>query len=530
MAQVIAVASAKGGVGKTTTAANLAAVLAALDVRVVAVDADLGMPNLAAAFGVDDDGRGGGTESGSEPGAETGARTLHDVLAGRGSATDAVRPGAAGVDVLAGATALDAYRDADPTGLEGVIDDLEGEYDAVVVDTGAGLSHDTVVPLGLANEVLLVTTPDRDAVGDTVRTHEVADRVGGTVAGVALTRVREGEGLDADAVADRLDLSVVGSIPEDDAVRAAADAGVPVVEHAPRSPAAGGYRALTGTLAEVDVPEPDPEPKADAEVESESATAVTATAEAAEDDADEAEPGPEAAEDRAVDPETGDEPEAAPTPGGDAGFDDVTGVGGLDAEGSDDNHEPESEPGDTVTETVLADKSPTDDPLGGTDTSDDAPLGGDPDGGGLDADGLPPAGGAGHGDGNADTSTDAEPSGGLLDEGATTGTDGSDDALGITTAQTADPGEGTDFGDLGRVGADDADGTDGGGDPDPDSVGDALGDSDGSTPTSDGPGPGDGDAGEADDETDADGDGGRDRDRDGDEDGDKGGFLSRLFG
>jgi len=241
MARVYAVASAKGGVGKTTTAASLAAALSASGADVAAVDADLGMPNLAGALGVEVDGV-----------------TVHDLLAGHGDASTALRDGAAGVAVLPGSSDLDAYREADPSGLSVALEPLD-DYDYVVLDTGAGLSHDTLVPLGLADETLLVSTPDRDALADTARTREVADRIGATVTGAALTRVRNDPDreVDAEAAADRLGVEVLAIVPEDDDVGRAAALGRPVTSFAPHGPAAAAYRELARTLTGADVPEPE---------------------------------------------------------------------------------------------------------------------------------------------------------------------------------------------------------------------------------------------------------------------------------
>lgn len=241
MARVYAIASAKGGVGKTTTTANLAAALSAAGARVAAVDADLAMPNLAGALGaLGADGRGA---------------TLHDVLAGRTDVATATVSGVEGVAVVPGDPDVDAYRETDPEGLADVLAGLS-TYDYVLVDTGAGLSHDTLVPLTGADEVLLVSTPDRDALGDTGRTREVAERVGATVVGAALARTRAGT--DVDAAADRLGVAVLGSVPESTAVADGTEAGRPVVARAPGSPAAAAYRSLAAALTGETVDGPDP--------------------------------------------------------------------------------------------------------------------------------------------------------------------------------------------------------------------------------------------------------------------------------
>ncbi len=282
MARIYAVASAKGGVGKTTTTANLGAALAASGYSVAVVDGDLAMPNLAAAVGVD-----------------VSEATLHDVLAGRASVEDATYRAASGVDVVPGDGSLDAFAAADPSALHTVLTELDS-YDFVLVDTGSGLTHDAVLPLGLADAVFLVCNTERDALGDTDKTREVTQRLGGTVAGVVLTRV-DPENPNAEEVASRLDATVIEAIPSDDAVVESVAASVPVSTHAPDSPAAAAYAALAETVEAY-------EPGAKATAQTDDAEAVEENDGADEDDDTEAVEGND-------DAEAGEEPV-------DAGFDD----------------------------------------------------------------------------------------------------------------------------------------------------------------------------------------------------------------
>jgi septum site-determining protein MinD len=236
MGRVYAVASGKGGVGKTTTVANLGAALAEADHETVVVDVDLGMGNLAGVLGVD---------VGAGP-------TVHDVLAGSAMVAEAVRTGPAGLSVLPASAALDDFGTADPERLGALLDGLDAEF--VLLDTSAGLSHDSVEPLRIADEVVLVSTPERGALGDTAKTREVADRFDTPVWGAVVTRTTPGT--DAGAVADDLGVTVRGTVPDDPAVSAAAEAGDPLVVAAPDAPATTAYRRLAAELSGDDAPVP----------------------------------------------------------------------------------------------------------------------------------------------------------------------------------------------------------------------------------------------------------------------------------
>jgi len=230
MGRVYAVVSAKGGVGKTTTAANLAAALAAAGPRVAVVDGDLGMPNLADTLGV-----------------EVGEVTLHDVLAGDADTPTAIHEGPHGLSVVPGSSALDAFSSADPERLEGVLAALAADHDYVILDTGAGLSNDTVAPLTFVDEILLVSTPTRDALGDTDKTRRVAERLGVTVAGAALLRADPGAA-ESDAVVETLDVGVLGTVPDAAEIRRASEAGEPLSTFAPESRAAAAVASIAASL------------------------------------------------------------------------------------------------------------------------------------------------------------------------------------------------------------------------------------------------------------------------------------------
>jgi len=224
---VFTIAGGKGGVGKTTTTINVAVALQDAGHDVVVVDADLGMANLGAMLDIE-----------HEP-------SLHQVLAGKAAVSDAITEGPGGITVVPGERNLEAFADADPAKLRKVVKALSTAYEIVIIDTGAGLSHETTVPLGLADGVLLITTADEVAIGDTIKTAQLAQRIEGDVVGAVLTRANDDTNVSQ--VADQLDLEMLAVVPEDQE----ATRNEPLLINHTDSYAAEAYRRLASTLEEI---------------------------------------------------------------------------------------------------------------------------------------------------------------------------------------------------------------------------------------------------------------------------------------
>jgi len=246
---VYAIASGKGGVGKTTTAINLGAMLAEREYSVVVVDTDLGMANLAGFLDF-----------------EVETPTLHEVLAGDADVKESICQAPGGIDVLPSATDIEAFTRSDPGNLQDVVAPLREEYDYVLLDTGAGVSYDSLVPLALADAVLLVATPDVASVRDTAKTGELTARVGSEVAGAVLTQ-RSSDILSADDVEETLGTDVLAVVPQDEAVPMGIDAGRPLAAFAPNAPAGQAYRELAAVVTGDTDPDPELDLGGDADVE-----------------------------------------------------------------------------------------------------------------------------------------------------------------------------------------------------------------------------------------------------------------------
>jgi flagellar biosynthesis protein FlhG len=154
--RAIVVTGGKGGVGATTLAINLAGALTQQGRRTVLVDA---APNadVAQLLRID---------------VERG-RSLEDVLAGGLSAAEALCEGPAGISLLAGQWAAERAPDRSPKSLDRLMEQLQtldGVTDALVIDSGSGMTNWTRRLWQIAELVLVVTTPDDVAVMDSYAT------------------------------------------------------------------------------------------------------------------------------------------------------------------------------------------------------------------------------------------------------------------------------------------------------------------------------------------------------------------------
>lgn len=148
---IIAVTSGKGGVGKTFVSANLAAALTRHGLRVLVLDADLGLANLDVVLNL------------------YPKVTLHDVFTGKAALKDAVVTAPGGFHVLLAGSGMVEYSRLTAevrNQLIHVIDTLAPNYDIVLLDTGAGISDVVLFSVSLANEVLVVATPEPTSLTD----------------------------------------------------------------------------------------------------------------------------------------------------------------------------------------------------------------------------------------------------------------------------------------------------------------------------------------------------------------------------
>ena len=229
-ARVIGVFSCKGGVGKTTTVANVSMYLSQrMKGDVLAIDANLTAPNLGLHFGE-----------------ITPKTTIHDVLAGEMPVEKAVME-RHGLHFLFGSIAFG--EEVHLVDLRSHLEPLKKRYKVIILDSAPGIGPEVVAAMKACDEVLVVTNPLTPTIASTIKTFGAADRYKLHVIGAVINMIRkEPFELSIDEVRKSLGWSVLTAVPEDPKVREATAAGVPVVQHASKSPAAQSFIKLGESL------------------------------------------------------------------------------------------------------------------------------------------------------------------------------------------------------------------------------------------------------------------------------------------
>lgn len=237
-AKVYTIASGKGGAGKTTTTVNLGTSLAGLGKKTILLDADIGMANLGLVLGL-----------------EKSPVTLHEVLAGTANVEDAIYDGPNGLKVMPSGISLQGFQNSDPEKITDVMGQLVEDYDYMLIDAPAGISKDGVVPLAIADEVILVVNPEISSLADAMKIKVLVEMIDSTVMGVVLNRVgNTTTELSKQKVESLLEVPILESIPDDTNVRNASAFRKPVVVKYPDSSSSMAFKKLAASLAGVAMP------------------------------------------------------------------------------------------------------------------------------------------------------------------------------------------------------------------------------------------------------------------------------------
>jgi flagellar biosynthesis protein FlhG len=236
--RVIAVASGKGGAGKTDVSVNLSVALAAAGREVLLLDADLAMANVDVLLGL-------------QPRA-----TLAQVLSGELSLEEVIIEGPAGLHIVpasSGVSKLATLSPAEHAGLIRAFGDLTLPLDVLVVDVAAGVSHSVVDFTRAAHEVVVVVCDEPASITDAYALIKVLSREHDmTRFQILANMVRseaEGQQLHRKiaTVCDRfLDVTLhyMGAVPHDEYLRKAVQKQMPVFTAYPSSKASQAFRKL----------------------------------------------------------------------------------------------------------------------------------------------------------------------------------------------------------------------------------------------------------------------------------------------
>ena len=218
MSEVIVITSGKGGVGKTTSTANIGTGLAKLGKSVVMIDTDIGLRNLDVVMGLEN----------------RIVYNLVDVVEGNCRMKQALIKDKrySNLFLLPSAQTRDKTA-VNPEQMVKLIDELRPEFDYILLDCPAGIEQGFKNAIAAADRALIVTTPEVSAIRD-------ADRIIGLLEAIDIHRinlivnrlrmdmVKRGDMMSIEDVIDILAIDLIGAVPDDEHIVIATNQGEPL--------------------------------------------------------------------------------------------------------------------------------------------------------------------------------------------------------------------------------------------------------------------------------------------------------------
>ena len=242
MGEIIVVTSGKGGVGKTTTTANIGAGLSRLGKKVLVIDTDLGLRNLDVVMGLENR-----IVYNLVDVIEGGCRLKQAMISDKRHENLYLLPSAQTKDKSA----------ITPEQMIKLTNELRDEFDYVLLDCPAGIEQGFQNAIAGADRAIVVTTPEVSAVRDADRIIGLleANEIGKTELVVNRLRadmVKRGDMMSSDDVVEILAVDLLGVVPDDENIVVSTNQGEPLVGN--KSLAGQAYENICHRIMGEDVP------------------------------------------------------------------------------------------------------------------------------------------------------------------------------------------------------------------------------------------------------------------------------------
>ena len=242
-ARVIVITSGKGGVGKTTTTANIGAALADKGHKVLLIDTDIGLRNLDVVMGLEN----------------RIVYDLIDVIEGRCRVSQAlIKDKRCPNLVLLPAAQIRDKNDVNTDQMKELIHSLKESFDYILIDCPAGIEQGFKNAIAAANEAVVVTTPEVSATRDADRIIGLLEAAGIKSPRLVVNRLRidmvkDKNMLSVEDILDILAVKLLGVVPDDENVVISTNKGEPLV-YKGDSLAAKAFKNIASRIEGVEVP------------------------------------------------------------------------------------------------------------------------------------------------------------------------------------------------------------------------------------------------------------------------------------
>lgn len=232
MSKIIVVTSGKGGVGKTTTAINLAAAMNYFGKDVLVIDANLTTPNIGIHL--------------NSPEVPV---NLNHVLRGKAEPFEAVYEHESGIKIMPSSLSIKELKKTRAEKIKDFKKDFKKISEFIIMDCAAGLGLEASCAIETADEIIIVTNPEMPAITDALKAVKLAEQMKKSIKGVIVTRVQKDEiEVPSEVVKEMLEIPILGMVPEDIAVKKSINVKNPVVHSHPKSKAARAYKEIAARI------------------------------------------------------------------------------------------------------------------------------------------------------------------------------------------------------------------------------------------------------------------------------------------